>query len=164
MPVFSQGFGAVPDDSDYVHAGDAQEALRKLGFYSGPSVSVTGREALGKEWDSSTVAAFDAWARARGLHYELLPDPDPLDADFPRSFVLISPLAVSLQLFDESTRNEEVYVPATAAADGTLVVTEDQQITTHRQPAFLVIAGAAVLGGLAWATGAFVKKRRRRKR
>lgn len=145
-------------DGVLVHAAEVQDPLRELGFYKGPDTAITGRSTYGKEWDADTISAFDRWARETGLDYVLEPDPDPIDATFPRSFMMLSPFQVLDELFKQGQAGDPIEVPAAGGA------VPELRIEGSKQPVLLVLAGAVGLVGLAWAVGSSAPRRKRRVR
>jgi hypothetical protein len=160
MPI-TYGLGQMPEDEiaaaleqgDFLAASDAERALKALGFFLQPLDDLTSIP----EWDFDTTRAFDAWARARGIDYALLPDPAPQFEDRPRAYMLVTPIGVVDRLFQDehglTAPEVEAVVTRVDPETGNIIFTEEQTVVGQRTPIVLALVGAAAVGGIAWLIG-----------
>jgi hypothetical protein len=159
MPIV-QGLGQAVDSEDliaaalergdFLAASDAERALKTLGFFLQPLDDLTSIP----EWDFDTTRAFDAWARARGITYELQPDPAPQFEDRPRAYMLVVPIGVADRLLSDEhdvTREPvEVTITRVDPETGATVFVQEQKVEGSAGPLALAIVGAAAVAGIAW--------------
>lgn len=105
------GLGQMPDQGaaseavvleggDFLDAANAEIALKKLGFFPGPLEDLL----TVPEWDFETRRAFEAWAKASGIEYELTADPAPIYEDRPNAYVVVTPAGVTNKLFQDAEK------------------------------------------------------------